>query len=111
MASSERKHTKPPSPTPSMLTTAMRFSASRAPRIGFLASRAPTLIPKLFFSSLKSHKNDIAVKTKFTTREGHDGTGFSDGDILIFPEMTKYKGLKDSDVDSFVEDVMVNGKP
>ncbi|XP_034684123.1 actin patches distal protein 1-like [Vitis riparia] len=69
------------------------------------------LLPKLFFSSLKSRKNDIAVKTKFTICEGHDGTELSDGDVLIFPEMIKYKSLKDSDVDSFVDNVMVNGKP
>ncbi|KAL6325281.1 hypothetical protein AAG906_023126 [Vitis piasezkii] len=69
------------------------------------------LLPKLFSSSLKSRKNDIAVKTKFTICEGRDGTEFSDGDVLIFPEMIKYKSLKDSDVDNFVDDVIVNGKP
>ncbi|KAL2529000.1 Sucrase/ferredoxin-like family protein [Forsythia ovata] len=34
----------------------------------------------------------------------------SDGDVLVFPEMIIYRGVKDSDVDRFVEDVLVNGK-
>ncbi|KAF4397351.1 hypothetical protein G4B88_027091 [Cannabis sativa] len=67
-------------------------------------------LPKLLFSALKARKNDIALKTKLTICEGRDGTEFSDGDVLIFPEMVKYRSLKDSDVDSFVEDVLVNGQ-
>ncbi|KAK2661672.1 hypothetical protein Ddye_000246 [Dipteronia dyeriana] len=66
------------------------------------------LLPKLLSSALKNRKNDITVKTKMTICGGGDGT---DGDVLIFPEMIKYKGLKDSDVDGFVDDVLVNGKP
>ncbi|XWS40688.1 hypothetical protein CRYUN_Cryun17cG0017100 [Craigia yunnanensis] len=65
------------------------------------------LLPKLLSSVLKSRKNDIPVKTLLTVIEGEE----SDGDVLIFPEMIKYKGLMDSDVDGFVEDVLVNGKP
>ncbi|XWS30404.1 hypothetical protein CRYUN_Cryun24cG0114500 [Craigia yunnanensis] len=64
-------------------------------------------LPKLLSSALKSRKNDIPVKTLLTVIEGEG----SDGDMLIFPEMIKYKGLMDSDVDGFVEDVLVNGKP
>ncbi|KAM1323546.1 hypothetical protein ACFX2H_044508 [Malus domestica] len=45
---------------------------------------------------------------RFLRREG---TEFSDGDVLIFPQMIKYRGLKESDVDSFVDDVLVNDKP
>ncbi|GAV68562.1 Suc_Fer-like domain-containing protein [Cephalotus follicularis] len=66
------------------------------------------LLPKLLSSALKARKDDIVIKTKLTICGGGEGT---DGDVLIFPEMIKYKGLKDSDVDSFVEDVLVNSKP
>ncbi|KAJ7974635.1 altered inheritance of mitochondria protein 32-like [Quillaja saponaria] len=68
-------------------------------------------LPKLLASALKARKDDITVKTMLTIFEGREGTGFSDGEVLIFPELIKYRGLKDSDVDGFVEDVLVNGKP
>ncbi|XAR51912.1 hypothetical protein NMG60_11006708 [Bertholletia excelsa] len=68
-------------------------------------------LPKVLSAVLKARKKDINVKTRLTVCEGREGTEFSDGDVLIFPEMTKYRGLKDSDVDSFVDDVLVNGKP
>jgi (2Fe-2S) ferredoxin len=68
-------------------------------------------LPKLLYGALKTRKDDITVKTLLTVFERREGTKFSDGDVLIFPEMMKYRGLKDSDVDSFVEDVIVNGKP
>ncbi|XVF14039.1 hypothetical protein REPUB_Repub09cG0022200 [Reevesia pubescens] len=65
------------------------------------------LLPKLLSSALKSRKNDIPVKTLLTVIEGDQ----SDGDVLIFPELIQYKGLTDANVDGFVEDVLVNGKP
>ncbi|KAM1466281.1 hypothetical protein ACFX2I_031499 [Malus domestica] len=68
-------------------------------------------LPKFFTSALKARKNDITFKTSMTVIEGHEGTEFSDGDVLIFPQMIKYRGLKESDVDSFVDDVLVNHKP
>ncbi|KAM1130138.1 hypothetical protein ACFX19_045525 [Malus domestica] len=68
-------------------------------------------LPKFFASALKARKNDIAVKTLLTVIEGREGTEFSDSDVLIFPQMIKYRGLKESDVDSFVDDVLVNDKP
>ncbi|KAM2708144.1 hypothetical protein EV2_045980 [Malus domestica] len=68
-------------------------------------------LPKFFASALKARKNDIAVKTLLTVIEGREGTEFSDGDVLIFPQMIKCRGLKESDVDSFVDDVLVNDKP
>ncbi|KAL6136244.1 hypothetical protein ACLB2K_061544 [Fragaria x ananassa] len=68
-------------------------------------------LPKLLSSAFKARKNDISVKTKLTVCEGREGTDFADGDVLIFPDMIKYRGLKESDVDSFVDDVIVNGKP
>ncbi|KAG8384871.1 hypothetical protein BUALT_Bualt04G0163400 [Buddleja alternifolia] len=69
------------------------------------------LLPKMLADALKARKSDINVKTRLTICEGGDDVKFSDGDVLIFPEMVLYRGLKDSDVDSFVEDVLVNGKP
>ncbi|KAF5457291.1 hypothetical protein F2P56_021404 [Juglans regia] len=69
------------------------------------------LLPRLFSSAIKGRKDSIPLKTKLTIFEGREGTEFSEGDVLIFPEMIKYRGLKDSEVDSFVEDVLVNGKP
>ncbi|GER47442.1 altered inheritance of mitochondria protein 32 [Striga asiatica] len=68
-------------------------------------------LPQLLASALKARKNDISVKTRLTICEGGDGLKFSDGDVLIFPEMTVCRGLTESDVDSFIEDVLVNGKP
>ncbi|KAM2583692.1 hypothetical protein TB2_044774 [Malus domestica] len=68
-------------------------------------------LPEFFASALKTRKNDITVKTLLTVIEGREGTEFSDGDVLIFPQMIKYRGLKESDVDSFVDDVLVNHKP
>ncbi|KAK1432736.1 hypothetical protein QVD17_09634 [Tagetes erecta] len=67
--------------------------------------------PKRLAGAIKSRKNDFAVKTMLTICEGGDGTGLSDGDVVIFPDMIKYRGLEESNIDSFVEDVLVNGKP
>ncbi|VVB04232.1 unnamed protein product [Arabis nemorensis] len=65
-------------------------------------------LPQRFAKSFKDRKADFAVETKLTVC---GGGGESDGDVLIFPEMIRYKALKDTDVDAFVEDVLVNGKP
>ncbi|KAA0037587.1 altered inheritance of mitochondria protein 32-like [Cucumis melo var. makuwa] len=69
------------------------------------------LLPKLLSAALKARKDDISLKTKLTMFSRRYETGFSDGDLLIFPDMIKYSGLKDSDVDGFVDDVLVNNKP
>ncbi|CAL5186275.1 unnamed protein product [Lathyrus oleraceus] len=61
-------------------------------------------------TAFKARKNDIVVKTKITVCEAREEDGYSDGDVLIFPEMIKYKGLKESNVDSFFDDVMVGCK-
>ncbi|KAL6587453.1 hypothetical protein OROMI_000431 [Orobanche minor] len=68
-------------------------------------------LPKLLASALQARKDDISVKTRLTICEGSDDVHFSDGDVLIFPEMIVCRGLKDSDIDGFVEDVLVKGKP
>ncbi|RDY09957.1 hypothetical protein CR513_05588 [Mucuna pruriens] len=68
-------------------------------------------LPKLVAATSKARKKDMAVKTKITVCDALEEAGFSDGDVLIFPEMIKYRGLEESNVDSFFEDVLVNGKP
>lgn len=40
--------------------------------------------------------------------EAREEDGFSDGDVLIFPDLIKYKGLEESKVDSFVNNAMVS---
>ncbi|XP_010514465.1 PREDICTED: uncharacterized protein LOC104790412 [Camelina sativa] len=64
-------------------------------------------LPQRFAKSFKDRKADFGVETKLTVCGG----GESDGDVLIFPEMVRYKALQDTDVDGFVEDVLVKGKP
>ncbi|XP_004489235.1 altered inheritance of mitochondria protein 32 [Cicer arietinum] len=66
-------------------------------------------LPKRIATTWKARKNDIVVKTKITVCEAREEDGFSDGDVLIFPEMIKYKGLEESNVDSFFNDVVVSG--
>ncbi|KAH9609902.1 hypothetical protein KSS87_009703 [Heliosperma pusillum] len=68
-------------------------------------------LPYLLSSALKSRKDHLPLKTRLTIYGRCNETESTDGDVLIFPEMIKYKGLKESDVDAFVEDVLVNGKP
>ncbi|KAG9446487.1 hypothetical protein H6P81_012615 [Aristolochia fimbriata] len=67
------------------------------------------LLPRFLWAALKSRKEDIPRKIKFTICEGGEGSHFSNGDVLIFPDMIKYRGLAHTDVDSFVEDVLVKG--
>ncbi|KAL9148492.1 hypothetical protein ABFS82_12G044700 [Erythranthe guttata] len=67
-------------------------------------------LPKLLASALKARKNDIKLKTRLTICEAGDKGKLSDGDVLIFPEMIVYRGLIESEVDRFVEDVLVNEK-
>ncbi|KAK1438814.1 hypothetical protein QVD17_04625 [Tagetes erecta] len=68
-------------------------------------------LPKLLAGALKARKNDIPVKTLLTICEGREDAGLSDGDVLLFPEMVKYRGLKEPDIISFVDEVVVNRKP
>ncbi|WJX65309.1 hypothetical protein P8452_49989 [Trifolium repens] len=42
-------------------------------------------------TAFKARKNDIVVKTKITVCEAREEYGFFDGDVLIFPEMIKYR--------------------
>ncbi|XP_057447401.1 uncharacterized protein LOC130739183 isoform X3 [Lotus japonicus] len=68
-------------------------------------------LPKRVADAWKARKNLIAVKqTKITVCEAREEDDFSQGDVLIFPDMIKYRGLEESNVDSFFDDVMVSGK-
>ncbi|CAN6702598.1 unnamed protein product [Malus baccata var. baccata] len=89
------------------------FLCYKTPEAWPWRNKGPEFDPltRFFASALKARKNNITVKTLLTVIEGHEGTEFSDGDVLIFPQMIKYRGLKESDVDSFVDDVLVNDKP
>ncbi|XP_042497149.1 altered inheritance of mitochondria protein 32-like [Macadamia integrifolia] len=66
-------------------------------------------LPRLLAAALKSRKDEIQGKIRLTICEGRDGTESSNGDILIFPDMVRYRGLTHFDVDHFVEDVLVKG--
>ncbi|MFS7907057.1 putative thioredoxin-like ferredoxin, Thioredoxin-like superfamily [Helianthus anomalus] len=57
-------------------------------------------LPKVLAGALKARKNDIPVKTLLTICKGREGTELSDGDV----------GLKESDINSFVDEVVVNRK-
>ncbi|KAL9323266.1 hypothetical protein ACSQ67_008123 [Phaseolus vulgaris] len=67
-------------------------------------------LPKRLAGVWKARKNDIAVKTKITVCEAREDAGFADGDVLIFPDMIKYKGLEESNIEGFFDDVIVSGK-
>nr|XP_043607754.1 altered inheritance of mitochondria protein 32-like isoform X2 [Erigeron canadensis] len=54
---------------------------------------------------------ELLKLTLLTICEGKEGTEMLDGDVLLFPEMVKYRGLKEPDITSFVEEVIVNRKP
>ncbi|XP_009788686.1 uncharacterized protein [Nicotiana sylvestris] len=64
-------------------------------------------LPRLLAAALSARKNDINKQTRLTICEGHDGTETSNGDVLIFPDMIRYRRLTHFDVDTFVEEVLV----
>ncbi|KAH9607184.1 hypothetical protein KSS87_021250 [Heliosperma pusillum] len=47
------------------------------------------------------------LKTRLTICEGRDGTETSNGDVLIFPDMIRYRRLTHFDIDTFVEEVLI----
>ncbi|CAM8941182.1 unnamed protein product [Rhodiola kirilowii] len=73
--------------------------------------------PRLLNAAVSLNKANLKRRTRITLCEGHDATGASNGDVLIFPDMIKYRGLEHTDVDSFVEQVLakdgkwLNGTP
>ncbi|XP_038983867.1 uncharacterized protein LOC103702385 [Phoenix dactylifera] len=64
-------------------------------------------LPRLLFAALKARKEDMKKRTRMTICEGEDGTDSSNGDVLIFPDMIRYRKLTHFDVDTFVEEVLV----
>jgi len=68
-------------------------------------------VPRLLFAAVMARKADMNKETRLTICEGHDGTETSNGDVLIFPDMIRFRRLTHFDVDSFVEEVLVkNGE-
>lgn len=64
-------------------------------------------LPRLLSAALAARKGDMKRQTRLTICEGHDGTETSNGDVLIFPDMIRYRRLTHFDVDTFVEEVLV----
>ncbi|KAG2653650.1 uncharacterized protein LOC120657086 [Panicum virgatum] len=64
-------------------------------------------LPRLLAAAIKARKPNLKKTTKLTICEREDGTASSNGDVLIFPDMIRYKGLTHFDVDNFVEEVLV----
>ncbi|RZC51007.1 hypothetical protein C5167_019433 [Papaver somniferum] len=64
-------------------------------------------LPRLLCAALLARKAEMKKQTRLTICEGHDGTETSNGDILIFPDMIRYRRLTHFDADTFVEEVLV----
>ncbi|XP_051124706.1 uncharacterized protein LOC127247058 [Andrographis paniculata] len=64
-------------------------------------------LPRLLAAALTARKADMKRETRLTICEGHDGTETSNGDVLIFPDMVRYRRLTHFDVATFVEEVLV----
>ncbi|GAB4845915.1 hypothetical protein Ancab_024921 [Ancistrocladus abbreviatus] len=64
-------------------------------------------LPRLLSAALAARKGDMKKETRLTICEGHDGTETSNGDVLIFPDMIRYRRLTHFDVDTFVEEVLI----
>ncbi|XP_019183129.1 PREDICTED: uncharacterized protein LOC109178073 [Ipomoea nil] len=64
-------------------------------------------LPRLLAAALAARKTDMKRQTRLTICEGRDGTETSNGDVLIFPDMIRYRRLTHFDVDTFVEEVLV----
>ncbi|KAF5479081.1 hypothetical protein F2P56_005585 [Juglans regia] len=64
-------------------------------------------VPRLLSAAVMARKADMKKETRLTICEGHDGTETSNGDVLIFPDMIRYRRLTHFDVDTFVEEVLV----
>ncbi|XP_010450234.1 PREDICTED: LOW QUALITY PROTEIN: altered inheritance of mitochondria protein 32-like [Camelina sativa] len=66
-------------------------------------------LPRLLSSAVSARKSSMTKETLLTICEGHDGTETSNEDVLIFPDMIRYRRLTHFDVDTFVEEVLVKG--
>lgn len=64
-------------------------------------------LPRLLSAALAARKGEMKKRTRLTICEGEDGTESSNGDVLIFPDMIRYRRLTHFDVEHFVEEVIV----
>ncbi|XP_027337453.1 altered inheritance of mitochondria protein 32-like [Abrus precatorius] len=64
-------------------------------------------LPRLLYAAINARKADIKKEICLTICEGNDGTETSNGDVLIFPDMIRYRRLTHFDVETFVEEVLV----
>ncbi|KAK7371905.1 hypothetical protein VNO80_05272 [Phaseolus coccineus] len=64
-------------------------------------------LPRLLHAAVVARKTHMKKETRLTICEGHDGTETSNGDVLIFPDMVRYRRLTHFDVETFVEEVLV----
>lgn len=67
-------------------------------------------LPRSLAVTIKLRKNEMTKKTRLTVCEGRDGTESSNGDVMLFPDMIRYKGLTHFDVDTFVDEVLVQNQ-
>uniref|UniRef100_A0A7N1A9T2 Sucrase/ferredoxin-like family protein n=1 Tax=Kalanchoe fedtschenkoi TaxID=63787 RepID=A0A7N1A9T2_KALFE len=64
-------------------------------------------LPRLLSAAVSARKPHMRKETRLTICEGRDATESSNGDVLIFPDMVRYRRLTHFDVDTFVEEVLV----
>ncbi|CAM8955770.1 unnamed protein product [Rhodiola kirilowii] len=64
-------------------------------------------LPRLLSAAVSARKADMRKETRLTICEGRDASESSNGDVLIFPDMVRYRRLTHFDVDTFVEEVLV----
>ncbi|XP_027940598.1 uncharacterized protein LOC114194521 [Vigna unguiculata] len=64
-------------------------------------------LPRLLHAAVVARKPHMKKETRLTICEGNDGTETSNGDVLIFPDMVRYRRLTHFDVETFVEEVLV----
>ncbi|CAN1334181.1 Altered inheritance of mitochondria protein 32, partial [Linum perenne] len=50
-------------------------------------------LPRLLSAAVTARKADMLKETCLTICEGHDGTETSNGDVLIFPDMVRYRSI------------------
>ncbi|GAU31843.1 hypothetical protein TSUD_114540, partial [Trifolium subterraneum] len=69
-------------------------------------------LPKCIATAFKARKNDIVVKTKITVCEAREEDDFFDGDVLIFPQMIKYRYgyVTPNDVPALLDQHIVKGE-
>ncbi|KAG6512455.1 uncharacterized protein LOC121976707 [Zingiber officinale] len=63
-------------------------------------------LPRLLAAEIKASNSSFDKKTRLTVCQGEDGTDFSNGDVLIFPDMIRYRQLTHFDVEPFVDEVL-----